>query len=186
MEFFSIPISIISLIISLGTFWLVFLRRGRLKMTTPTVLFFGYDHTPNPTAKVFVRTLLYCTATRGIVVEAMYASISSKGKSRVFSFWGYGETKKLTVGSGLHIGQSGFSANHHFISSVQDDDFDFTSGEYTVEVYARVVGKRKPVKLEVVKLELSDSLADVLSSHEGVLFERTIDGVYVGHARSRP
>ncbi len=36
MEFAGIPISVISLGISAGTFWVVFLRRGRHRMTEPT------------------------------------------------------------------------------------------------------------------------------------------------------
>jgi len=186
MDLISIPISIVSLLISLGTFWLVFVRRGRLKMTTPTIVFFGYDRTPNPTAKVFVRTLLYCTATRGVAIEGMYASISSNKDTQTFSFWGYGESENLTVGSGLHISQSGFSANHHFVSSVQDKVFDFVHGDYVIEVYAQVVGKRKPMKLKAIKVKLPSDLASVLCSREGVLFERTLDGTYIGHARPSP
>jgi len=118
MDFISIPISIFSLAISIGTFWLVFIQRGRLKMIKPTVVFLGYDHTPTPTAKIFIRTLLYSTAPRGVVIEGMYAKIHSKKQSDVFYVWGYGEREKLVQGSRLYIGQSGFSANHHFVSSV--------------------------------------------------------------------
>lgn len=65
MEYISIPISLVSLAISLGTFWLAFMDRGRLKMTKPTIVFFGFDEVPKPTPKVFLRTMLYSTATRG-------------------------------------------------------------------------------------------------------------------------
>ena len=183
MEFISIPISIVSLIISTITFWIVFLRRGRLKMTKPTVVFFGFDHAPKTTAKVFIRTLLYCTAARGAAIEGMYVKIKGGGSEAVFSFWGYGETEKLTVGSGLHISQSGFSANHHFVSSVHNDDFEFKSGEYQIEIFAREVGRRKPTRLGSVKVDLSDQLSAVLSCHEGVLFEKTMEGNFVGHGR---
>lgn len=185
MDFVSIPISIISLAVSAGTFWVVFLRRGKLKMTTPTIVFFGYDHTPNPTAKVFVRTLLYCTAAKGVVIEAMHASAFVNGKEHKFSFWGYGETEKLTAGSGLHISQSGFSANHHFVDSVLNDPYTFVEGNYTIEVYAKVVGRRKRLKLDTIKIEVSGDLTDKLTSFGGVLFERTIEGDYRGNARSR-
>jgi hypothetical protein len=77
MEFISIPISIVSLVISAITFWIVFLRRGRLRMTEPNVVFFGFDHAPTTTPKVFIRTLLYCTAARGAVIEGMYAKGTS-------------------------------------------------------------------------------------------------------------
>lgn len=183
MELISLPISIVSLVISLGTFWLAFIRRGSLQMTKPTVVFFGFDHTPNPTAKLFIRTLLFSTATRGCVIEGMYAKIYSGNDSRIFSFWGYGETEKLTVGSGLYISQSGFSANHHFVLPAHDDLFQFQAGEYKIDIFASLVGKRKPIKLETIILTLSDGLANILAKNEGVLFERTIEGDYIGHGR---
>lgn len=43
MEIVSIPISIVSLAISMSFFWLAFLRRGRLAMTMPTIVFFDHD-----------------------------------------------------------------------------------------------------------------------------------------------
>lgn len=183
MEFISIPISIVSLIISAITFWIVFLRRGRLKMTEPTVVFFGFDHAPRTTAKVFIRTLLYSTAARGAVIEGMYVKIKGGGSENVFSFWGYGEAEKLTVGSGLHISQSGFSANHHFVSSVHNGVFEFRSGEYQIDILAREVGRRKPTRMGSVTLQLSNGLSEVLSRHEGVLFERSLEGDYIGHGR---
>ncbi|MBL7507898.1 hypothetical protein INQ20_26675, partial [Escherichia coli] len=69
MEMISVPISIASLAVSVGTFWLVLLRRGRLAMTMPTIVFFGHDIVPKPTPKIFLRTLLYSTAAQGQVVE---------------------------------------------------------------------------------------------------------------------
>lgn len=71
MELVSLPISILSLAIALGTFWLAFVDRGRLKMTKPTIVFFGFDTIPRPTPKVFLRTLLYSTSNRGHVIESM-------------------------------------------------------------------------------------------------------------------
>ncbi|MFK7791886.1 MAG: hypothetical protein AB8B88_04355 [Devosiaceae bacterium] len=183
MELLSIPISVISLVVSVGTFWLVYFRRGRLKMTTPTVVFFGYDHTPTPTAKVFVRTLLYSSASRGSVVEGMYARLTFRDEIKTFNFWGYGESEKLTVGSGLYVSQSGFAANHHFVASVADDVFQFGIGKYEIEIFARQTGKRNPTKLESIELDLDAELVEVLKRHEGVLFERSLDGEYVGHGR---
>ena len=83
---------------------------------------------------------MYGTAARGGVIEGMYVKIKGGGSESVFSFWGYGETEKLTVGSGLHISQSGFAANHHFVSSVHNGVFEFRSGEYQMGIFAREVG----------------------------------------------
>ncbi|AZI37884.1 hypothetical protein NT2_13_00750 [Caenibius tardaugens NBRC 16725] len=185
MDYVSIPISIISLAISLGTFWLAFLDRGRLAMTKPTIVFFGYDTVPKPTPKVFLRTLLYSTATRGQVVEGMYAVVRHCNAERVFSFWGYGETEKLSPGSGLHVSRTGLAVNHHFVLSVHEDAYQFEPGNYEIDVIADVVGQTKPVKLSTICLTLNTDHVAALAKHNGVLFERKIDGEYEGHSRDR-
>lgn len=185
MDYISITIAVISLTISLGTFWLVFLRHGRLAMTKPTIVFFGFDTVPKPTAKVFLRTLLYSTSARGQVVEGMYARVRSDNHEQLFSFWGHAETEKLSPGSGLYVSRTGFAANHHFVLSVHEDAYLFEPGDYEIEVIADVVGVRKSVKLATIKLTLPDYLAEALNRQEGVLFEREIGGGYQGHASAR-
>jgi hypothetical protein len=93
----------VSLAGSLGTFRFAFVDRGGLKMTKPTIVFFGYDMAPRATPKVFLRTLLYSTANRGQIVEGMFAKVRRGGGEQIFGFWGYGETEKLTAGSGSHV-----------------------------------------------------------------------------------
>ena len=185
MEQVSIPISIISLAVSLGTFWLAFLRGGALKMTTPTVIFFGYDVVPKVTPKVFLRTLLYCTATKGKIIEGMYVNVRHRDSEQVFGFWGYGETEKLTVGSGLHVSQTGVSANHHFVLSVHAGGYAFDAGEHLITVFARIVGDKKPTQLAQIVVNLKPELADALGRREGVLFERAAEGQYEGHTQQR-
>ncbi|MGO4706525.1 hypothetical protein AB4072_12220 [Microvirga sp. 2MCAF38] len=185
MDYFSIPISLVSLTVSLGTFWLAFVDRGRLRMTKPTIVFFGFDTVPKPTPKVFLRTLLYSTATRGQIIEGMYATVRHCGRERVFRFWGYGENNKLSPGSGLQISRTGLAANHHFVLSVHEDAYVFEPGAYEIGVNSDVVGRRKPMKLGTIKLVLSDEHAAALARQEGVLFERKIDGEYEGHSRGK-
>jgi hypothetical protein len=183
MELISIPVSIVSLVISLGTFWLAFVDRGRLKMTKPTIVFFGYDMVPRATPKVFLRTLLYSTANRGQVVEGMFTKVRHDGGEQVFGFWGYGETEKLTAGSGLYVSKTGLSANHHFVLSVHEDEYRFEPGDYVIDVLASVVGRKAAVHLSTIRLTLTSDLAAALARHEGVLFERRIGGEYEGHTR---
>ncbi len=183
MDSFSIPISLVSLTVSLGTFWLAFVDRGRLRMTKPTIVFFGFDTVPKVTAKVFLRTLLYSTATRGHVIEGMYAAVRHNSRERLFSFWGYGETEKLSAGSGLYVSRTGLAANHHFVLSVHEETYHFEPGAYRIDVLADVVGSRKPVKLGTIQLVVSEELAAALARHEGVLFERRIGGEYEEHLR---
>jgi len=176
VELISIPISIVSLAVSLGTFWLAFLDRGCLKMTKPTLVFFGYDMVPRATPKVFLRTLLYSTANRGHVVEGMFARVRHGDSEQVFSFWGYGETEKLTAGSGLYANRTGFAANHHFVLSVHESEYRFEPGDYVIDVFADVVGRKAAVHLSTIRLTLAPSMASTLARHEGVLFERRIGG----------
>jgi len=154
-------------------------------MTKPTIVFFGFDFMPKPTPKVFLRTLLYSTSTRGQVVEGMYAKVRVNGDQQVFSFWGYGEAEKLSPGSGLYVSRNGLAANHHFNPTVDDNAYHFKPGAYEIDVVAEIVGHPKPVTLTTIKLSLSDELSAALEQKKGVLFEKTIDGVYEGHQRDR-
>ncbi len=186
MSVVSIAISIVSLCISVASAWLTLFRRGRLAVTKPNVVFFGFDAVPKTTAKVFIRALLYSTAIRGQVIEGMFAKLRHGGEETIFSFWGYGETNRLVPGSGLYVGQTGVAVNHHFVRSVNEAAYEFAAGKYEIEVFARLVGRRSPSRLIAFDLTLSQEHADALARRCGVLFELSPDGqLYVGHARDR-
>ena len=153
-------------------------------MTKPTIVFFGYDMVPRARPKVFLRTLLYSTANRGHVVEGMFAKVRHGDGEQAFSFWGCGETEKLTPGSGLYVSKTGFSANHHFVLPVHETDYRFEPGDYSIDVFANVVGRRVAVHLSTIRLTLTPGLAAALARHEGVLFERRIGGQYEGHTQA--
>lgn len=176
-------ISLVSLVVSLGTFWLAYLHRGRLRMTKPVVVFFGFDMESRPVPKVFLRMLLYSTAARGHVVEALHVRLGHDGDKSTFSFWGCGETTNLSAGAGLHVSRAGFAANHHFLLPFHDRPYRFSAGRYEIDVIANVVGSRKPVRLMKIDVDLTGELAAALGRNEGVLFERSVTGDYVGHRR---
>ena len=88
MPLASLVIAIVSLCISVLTAWLTLLRRGRLPMTKPAMVFFGFDDVPRTTAKIFLRTLLYSTAARGQVVEGMFAKLKHNAANRCSVFGG--------------------------------------------------------------------------------------------------
>lgn len=179
-------ISILSLCISLLTAWLTLFRRGRLKMTRPSIVFFGFDDLPRATAKIFLRTLLFSSSVRGQVIEGMYVKLRRQDQEYTFSFWGYGEATALVPGSGLYVGQTGVAANHHFVWSLHRPPFEFATGEHTVQVYARVVGHVSPIKLSEVCINITPEQGAVLSRHHGMLFELEPDGrSYVGRTRER-
>ncbi len=177
-------ISVLSFTVSGAALWFTWLRRGRLSMTKPTVIFFGYDMEPRLTPKIFLRTLLYSTSARGQVIENMYVKLCRDGSEQVFSFWGYGETRNLTPGSGLFVGQTGVAFNHHFALSMRHQGYQFAAGLYSIIVLARVVGRSAPIRLNEISLTLSEANAGVLAGNEGVLFELAPDtGGYSGHPR---
>jgi len=78
-EWVAIGISAFALIVSAITAWLTLFRAGDLRMTQPTVVFFGPDggraEGEKPRLKVFLRTLLYSTARRGQTVESMHVNL---------------------------------------------------------------------------------------------------------------
>ena len=179
-------ISLMSFTVSAGTMYFAWLRRGRLCMTKPALLFFGFDAVPKHTAKIFLRTLLYSSAFRGQVIESMYAKLLRDGAEQTFGFWGYGETDKITPGSGLYVGQAGVTVNHHFVLSVHQPAYEFVKGDYTIEVFARLVGRSAPIRLSRIRLFVDDQQATALRASSGVLFELQPDSeTYVGHSRDR-
>jgi len=143
-------LSLASFVISLASFgvafsalWIVHLRRGTLKMTQPTMLFFGRDQGPQ-IPKRYLRTLLLSTSTKGQIIENMYVRLQGPVAGPYkFDFWAYSEKDKISRGSGLFVSQSGVVCDNHFMlrseASHGDNhllvpEFVFLASEYTVEV----------------------------------------------------
>src|SRR5579862_7874181 len=101
----TLSISVLALAVSASTAWLTLLRRGVVKMTRPTVIFFGPDRPRSPDdpplPKVYLRTLLFATSKRGRVIESMHVSLARNETHQNFNIWVYGEREKLVRGSGL-------------------------------------------------------------------------------------
>ncbi len=96
---FSITVSVLALAVSSVTAWLTLFRRGTVKMTQPTVIYFGPD-TPRsrdetPLPKVYLRTLLFATSKRGRVVESMHVALSRNETHQNFNIWVYGDERLL-------------------------------------------------------------------------------------------
>jgi len=114
----------------------------------------------------------------------MYVKLCRAGAEQIFSFWGYGETKNITPGSGLFVGPTGVALNHHFVLSVQHPSYNFEAGHYSILVFARIVGRSTPIKLDTISLALSKGEANALAGQLGILFELEWDtGKYTGHTR---
>jgi hypothetical protein len=187
----SLGVAAFALAVSAVTAWLTFFRRGQLRMTQPTVVFFGPDggarsgEAPRP--KVFLRTLLYSTARSGQTIESMYVNIQ-RGESRQnFSIWVYGDGE-LVRGSGLFVGHEGLACNHHFLLPQDGADFAFMTGTYTLRVFAKRVTDPTPRELSIIRLTISDAHAAALRQpNAGVYFDWGPDQqAYHAHLEQNP
>src|SRR5713101_4694978 len=162
----SLTISVLALCISAVTAWLTLFRRGTVKMTQPTIIFFGPDYPRSrdepPLPKVFLRTLLFATSKRGRIVESMHVSLSRNEAQQNFNIWVYGE-EKLVRGSGLFVGETGVAANHHFLAPRDANAFRFGEGQYRVDVFVHLLGDRKSTLLFSQQLEISLEIATQLA-----------------------
>lgn len=156
----SLFISGAALAVSSVTAWLTFFRRGDLKMTKPTVVFFGPDggaeRGEQARPKVFLRTLLYSTSKTGQMVESMHVSVQRGETRQNFSIWVYGDKDTLARGSGLFVGADGIACNHHFLLPNDANGFQFVSGEYLVRVFAKRVRDQSPRLLHELRLSISE------------------------------
>jgi hypothetical protein len=191
MQLASIIISIFALVVSVTTAWLTLLRRGTIRMTQPTIIFFGWDgklsDERKSQPKIFLRTLLYATSKRGLIIENMYVRLQRGESSQTFNIWVYGEDK-LSRGSGLYVGEGGVAFNHHFLPPGDSTRFEFQAGEYTLDVYVSLVGNAQSLKLCTVRLSVSESVAERLREFQaGVYFDWGPDSKsYHSHVETRP
>lgn len=186
----SVTISGLALGISAVNAWLTLWRRGAVKMTQPTVIFFGPDGTRNPQElplpKIFLRTLLFSTSKSGRVIESMHVALSRNEMHQNFNIWVYGD-EKLVRGSGLFVGATGVAANHHFLCPRENNSFRFEEGRYRLDVYAQLLGARKSTRLFSQILEISQAIADQLKEpHTGLYFDWGPDSSrYLTHVEKR-
>lgn len=158
----ALTVSALALFISAVTAWLTLFRRGTVRMTQPTVIFFGPD-LPRPgdktgLPKIYLRTLLFATSKRGRVIESMHVSLERSETRQNFNIWVHGN-EKLVRGSGLYIGETGVAANHHFLTPDDGSTFRYTSGQYVLRVYARLLGDSTSTQLFSQELEITPALA---------------------------
>jgi hypothetical protein len=171
MQYLTVGISLLALTISGLTLWLSHIRRGSLKMTRPTVVFFGPDGGEGGISKIFLRTLLYSTAKRGVVLENLYVRLRRGETQQNFNIWVYGE-KDLARGSGLFIGQEGIATNHHFLTPTDVSKFDFAAGDYRLEVFGKTVNQEIVSLLSSIELRIEPSEAEKLRKQDhGIYFD---------------
>ncbi|WP_017495053.1 hypothetical protein [Flavobacterium sp. WG21] len=169
MNNISIVISLLSLTVSGLTFWLTRMKKGTVKMTRPTVIYFGPDGKDQKHNKVFIRTLLYSTSERGQYVQNMFISLQRGESVQNFNVWVY-DDKGLVRGSGLFINKSGIACNHHFLLPI-DGNYSFLSGSYILKVYIETVDDG-PAKIFEQELYLTkEDQVEMLSKDGGIYFD---------------
>jgi hypothetical protein len=171
----SLAISAGSLVVSATTAWLTLFRSGKLKMTRPTLFFLGPDGTRTNDgrggeAKVFIRAFLYSTAKRGKLIENMFVVVSTGEIRQSFNIWVYREEGRLSRGSGLHVDQEGKALDHHFLLPSDAPGFKFRAGDYTLKVYAKIVGVERPKLVQEVSAHLPEEIATATFISDGGAF----------------
>lgn len=191
LSILALLISAFALALSILTAWLTLFRRGTVKMTQPTQIFFGYDM-PRETddgawPKVFLRTLLFATSKRGRVIENIYVRLVSEDLQQTFNIWVYGNNK-LIRGSGLFVGETGVEASHHFLTSEEEEPFHFIGGSYRLSVYAHLLGDRKSHLLFSYTLNVSDEESFLIGERgTGLYFDWDPDeNKYIHHLKLAP
>jgi hypothetical protein len=119
----------------------------------------------------------------------MYLRLHQHEWSYIFDYWAYGEAGKLLVGSGLFVGQSGVTYDHHFALRRGSDQFYWWDGDYRIEVFASIVGKPRPQKLLEIKFtfasEQAAQMAQILDM--AAFFEWNAETQrYAGYVERRP
>ena len=187
----SITVSVLALAVSAVTAWLTLFRRGSVKMTQPTVIYFGPDSPrsseESAPPKVFLRTLLVSTSKRGRVIESMHVALSRNETHQNFNIWVYGD-EKLVRGSGMYVGETGVATNHHFLTPKDAASFRFLEGRYRLDVFAQLLGDRDRILLFSQTLEISRDVSALLEEPGmGLYFNWGPDSSrYLLHAEKRP
>ncbi len=189
----ALAVSVLALAVSAATAWLTLFRRGTVRMTQPTVIFFGPDKgRPGELVappKVYLRSLLFATSKRGRIIESMHVSLARSETNQNFNIWVHGGTGGgLVRGSGLFVGETGVATDHHFLAPEDASHFRFLAGHYRATVHARLLGDKAPLVLFSQQLEVTSELAAQLEAPgAGLYFDWGPDSSrYLPHVNLRP
>lgn len=168
---FSAAIALTALAVSLYTLWST-KRRGEVKVTQPTVVYFGPDGSEARPPKVYVVATLYNTATRGRMLEHLYLKVSRRDAAQVFSIWVHGDKGDLGRGGGIFVPHDGVTTTHHFLCGDGAKTFRFAQGDYTVELFGQLVGQARPHRLwKQENLRVSADDAKAVEAGAGIHFD---------------
>jgi hypothetical protein len=176
LSIIAIVISALALSVSAIVAWFTLFRKGTVKMTQPTIIYFGPDSPGHMETdripKVVVRALLIATSKRGRIIESIYVRLSRNGTKQVFNIWAYGHDRNLVRGSGLFVPDTGVEAYHHFLPQDTERSYSFCAGTYRLEVLAHLLGENKNVLLQSQVVEISKETEKKLTDPwAGVYFD---------------
>ena len=187
----AIVISALALTLSGFTAYLTLVRRGTVKMTRPTQIYFGPDKpqslTDKPPPRIIIRSLLFATSKRGRVIENIYIRLRRDETYQNFSIWTYGYEKPVLAG-GLFVGETGVEAYHYFLTHDEGKPFTFDSGVYQIEIFAQVLGDKTRRLLFSDSIKLSQEIASQIENPwKGVYFDWDVySGRYIPHLETKP
>lgn len=117
----------------------------------------------------------------------MHIALHRNETRQNFNVWVYGE-ERLMRGSGLFVGETGVTANHHFLAPKDENSFHFAEGRYRLEVFAKLLGERSQLLLFSQELEISKDIGlQLKEAGTGVYFDWGPDASrYLSHADKRP
>lgn len=117
----------------------------------------------------------------------MFVKLRRGESVQSFNIWVYGD-RPLARGSGVFVGEDGVACHHHFLLPRDGADFKWLSGNYTVETYASLVGRRESLLLSTLRLTLTDQqAAGMEQGFAGVYFDWGPDSAsYHSHLEQSP
>lgn len=171
MASLSLIMSLFSFMFSFFTFWLLYFYKGKIKMTQPTLIAFGYDSSNIREPKIYLRTLIVNTAKRGRIVENIFLKVHRGESLQNFNIWVYGQKNNLSRGSGIYIGQDGIVCDHHFLLPKDCTSYEFSPGNYNIEVYFSILGVKKYFLGRTLELVLSHEHVKNIKEGKMIFFD---------------
>jgi hypothetical protein len=163
----AIVISLFSLLLSVLTFYLLYLRKGKIQLTQPTIVRFQNYKDDEYGRKIALRAHVFNSAARGGIVENMWLTIQNKNMTQVFQLWGFSnERDGIERATGFYVSQEGNIFSCYFCPRFQNRSFKFVSGDYKIEVYASAFNQQSTKKISEINLLLTSENCEQLEAHQ--------------------